>query len=428
MRRRFPTRDAPSRRTTTTGPEESPDAPRPADPPPRRRRRTSAKPPSLARLPKRAKPASRTLSHGPTAETDAPAAAEGRPSGGDGPRRVRRRDGRRPTAVLSKGRTRESGHDPAKPEPDPRPRGGTGQPAAPQPWERCRGGGSEATSTRHTTRATHARDARGEAAVAGTAKTGKRGRDRSRRARTVDGWGPGAHRHPAPLSSRSAPRPDRGAHAPSGERSGGTGVPRHSGVHARGPFVPRHGLHVPGSDTAGTPASRHALLPRVVPPRTRSEEARAAVGDRHKRSGFFPPPKTGRGEGHPAEATRIGLSGRAGGDALLIGSLEKTLFLTEGGRDGPGPTSLQPRQRKSRGRDTHAHHSMISSAARRGVCGTGKASLPSRSALLSVRGQGGPGREKAYYRRGPPRARPASPATNTHRVCTRRGGILQSID
>lgn len=426
MRRRFPTRDAPSRRTTTTGPEESPDAPRPADPPPRRRRRTSAKPPSLARLPKRAKPASRTLSHGPTAETDAPAAAEGRPSGGDGPRRVRRRDGRRPTAVLSKGRTRESGHDPAKPEPDPRPRGGTGQPAAPQPWERCRGGGSEATSTRHTTRATHARDARGEAAVAGTAKTGKRGRDRSRRARTVDGWGPGAHRHPAPLSSRSAPRPDRGAHAPSGER-GNRGPaalgrartrPLRSPPRVTRPRL-RHGRH------AGV--TTRSLAPRGSSPD--SERGGAGRSGRQTQTlGFFPPPKTGRGEGHPAEATRIGLSGRAGGDALLIGSLEKTLFLTEGGRDGPGPTSLQPRQRKSRGRDTHAHHSMISSAARRGVCGTGKASLPSRSALLSVRGQGGPGREKAYYRRGPPRARPASPATNTHRVCTRRGGILQSID
>lgn len=46
---------------------------------------------------------------------------------------------------------------------------------------------------------------------------------------------------------------------------------------------------------------------------------------------------------------------------------------------------------------------------------------------MSVRGQGGPDREKAYYTRGSPESQ-ACLSDDTHRVCTRRGGILSVID
>lgn len=147
-----------------------------------------------------------------------------------------------------------------------------------------------------------------------------RSRERQRRgsaggtARGGHGRWTGGAREPTATQPRSLPArlraPTEARTHPRG--SGGTGVPRHSGVHARGPFVPRHGLHVPGSDTAGTPASRHALLPRVVPPRTRSEEARAAVGDRHKRSGFFPPQRRDAARGTRPKLRASGCQGVLG--------------------------------------------------------------------------------------------------------------------
>ena len=138
-------------------------------------------------------------------------------AGGDGPRRVRRRAGRRPTAILSKGRTRERGHDPAKPEPDPRPRGGTGQPLLPNRGNAAGEGERGDLHTAHNTSDARTRRAR----------RGRGPRERQRRgsaggpARGGHGRWTGGAREPTatqPRSSRSAPRPDRGACAPSGER------------------------------------------------------------------------------------------------------------------------------------------------------------------------------------------------------------------
>lgn len=290
----------PPRTTTTTGPEESPDAPQPADPPPRRRRRTSAKPPALARFPKHAKPG---LSHPLLARThrrDRRARRRRRKApGGDGPRRVRRRAGRRPTAVLSKGRTRERGHDPAKPEPDPRPRGGTGQPLLPNRGNAAGEGGARRPphGTQHERRTHATRAARPRSA--GTAKTGKRGRDRSRRGTDGGRVGPGSPPPPSPVLPARLRVPTEVRAHPRG--SGGNRGPAALGRARTRPLRSPPRVTRPRLRRAhGTPSSRHALLPRVVPPRTRSEEARAASGDTE--NARVSPPKDGTWRGAPGRS------------------------------------------------------------------------------------------------------------------------------
>lgn len=360
MRWRFPTRDAPfppQRTTTTTGPEESPDAPQPADPPPRRRRRTSAKPPALARFPKHAKPG---LSHPLLARThrrDRRARRRRRKApGGDGPRRVRRRAGRRPTAVLSKGRTRERGHDPAKPEPDPRPRGGTGQPLLPNRGNAAGEGGARRPphGTQHERRTHATRAARPRSA--GTAKTGKRGRDRSRRGTDGGRVGPGSPPPPSPvLPARLRVPTEVRAHP-----RGSWGEPGSRGTRACAHAAPS--FPATGNTPQAPTRARHAVVTtRSLAPRGSSPDSERGgagrIGRHRKRSGF-PPQRRDVARGTRPKLRASGGQGVPGGRPQarpLIGSLEKALFLTEGGRNGPGPTSLRPRQRKSRGSDTHAH-------------------------------------------------------------------------
>ncbi|XP_057617135.1 collagen alpha-1(III) chain-like [Chionomys nivalis] len=398
VRWRFPTRDAPSRRTTTTttGPEESPDAPRTADPPPRRRRRTSAKPPSLARFPKRAKPASLAPSRTdpPPRQTRPPPpkdppAATGPDASGDAPG-----DDRPP---FSKGRTRERGHDPAKPEPDPRPRGGTGQPLLPNRGNAAGEGERGDSHTAHNT--SDARTRR--------AQRGRGPRERQRRgsaggtARGGHGRRTGGTREPTATQPRSlpcsAPRPDRGAYAPSGER-GDRGPAALGRAHTRPlrspPRVTRPGLR------HDTPASRHALLSRVVPPRTRSEEARAAVGDTNAR---VSPPKDGTRRGAPGRSyahreVRACWGDQAGRretpstPAHRI-AREGTFFsLRAGGTDPARRASGRGSARA--GGATHTPLDDLERSEAGGPAVSARLLLPFRGAFLSVRGHRGPDREK----------------------------------
>lgn len=210
------------------------------DPPPRRRRRTSAKPPSLARFPKRAKLASRTLSHGPRRRDrrarrrrrKSPPAATGPDASGDAPG-----DDRPP--FSPKAAPEREVTTPQSQNRIPDPEEGTGQPLLPN---RGNAAGEGERGDLHTAR-------NGSDARTRRARRGRGPRERQRRG-SAGGTARGGHRRwtggareptaTQPRSSRSAPRPDRGAYAPSGER-GETGVPRHSGVRARGPLVPRHG-------------------------------------------------------------------------------------------------------------------------------------------------------------------------------------------
>ncbi|XP_060232871.1 collagen alpha-1(III) chain-like [Meriones unguiculatus] len=184
------------------------------------------------------------------------------------------------------------------------PRRGERSPALPQPWERCRGGGASGTTPRHTNRPQrthHARqrpsrgngkdgDAHGRAARGGRPRGGGRG--------TGTG-GTGSPPPPFRYPSRGAPRGWDGA-----DRA-------RAGVHTR-PF--HHRYRQPPPREPNTPRRRHdaELLPRVIPPRTRSEEARAA--------------------------------------------LEKERFLTEGGAYPTRPSTPgrgQPEKRRACGRDAH---------------------------------------------------------------------------
>lgn len=204
----------------------------------------------------------------------------------------------RPTAVSKRPPPRERSIHPPRPGQPRIPRRRERSPALPQPWERCRGGGRAgrrpATRTDHNTRTT-----RGNVQVAGTAKTGTRtGGPHAAGGHGVGAGeqgrvGPGAHHRP------SATRPA----APHGD---GMGQTARAPVHTR-PFHHRHRYRQPPPREPNTSRRRHdaELLPRVIPPRTRSEEARAAVGERTK------PPEEAGGQ---AEATRTERrSGRAAG-------------------------------------------------------------------------------------------------------------------
>ncbi|XP_057614465.1 serine/arginine repetitive matrix protein 1-like [Chionomys nivalis] len=430
VRWRFPTRDAPSRRTTTTttGPEESPDAPRTADPPPRRRRRTSAKPPSLARFPKRAKPASLAPSRTdpPPRQTRPPPpkdppAATGPDASGDAPG-----DDRPP---FSKGRTRERGHDPAKPEPDPRPRGGTGQPLLPNRGNAAGEGERGDSHTAHNT--SDARTRR--------AQRGRGPRERQRRgsaggtARGGHGRRTGGTREPTATQPRSlpcsAPRPDRGAYAPSGER-GDRGPAALGRAHTRPlrspPRVTRPGLR------HDTPASRHALLSRVVPPRTRSEEARAAVGDTNAR---VSPPKDGTRRGAPGRSyahreVRACWGDQAGRretpstPAHRI-AREGTLFsLRAGGTDPARRASGRGSARA--GGATHTPLDDLERSEAGGPAVSARLLLPFRGAFLSVRGHRGPDREKTMHKAVP--REPGLPLQEHPPGLTPGGEAFSSID
>lgn len=357
VRWRFPTRDAPPRRTTTTtGPEESPDAPGPADPPPRRRRRTSAKPPSLARFPRRARspPLTPSLARTPPPRQtrppppkESPPAATGPDASGDAPG-----DDRPPFSPKAAPEREVTTPQSQNRIPDPEEgRVNRCSPTVGTPPGR----GSEATSTRHATGATHARDARGEAAVRGNGKDGE-AREGPLAAGTDGGRvGPGSPPPPSPALPARLRAPTEVRTHPRG--SGGNRGPAALGRARTRPLrSPPRVTHVPGSDTHGTPASRtRSLVPRGSSPD--SERGGAGRSGRHKRSGF--PPRQRRDAARGATRSKLRASGVQGVTGRpqarpLIGSLEKALFfsLRAGGTE-PGPTSLRPRQHKSRGSDTH---------------------------------------------------------------------------
>ncbi|XP_057617194.1 collagen alpha-1(I) chain-like [Chionomys nivalis] len=260
------------------------------------------------------------------------------------------------------------------------------------------GRGSEATPTRHTTRATHARDARSEAAVRGNGKDGE-AREGPLAAGTDGGRvGPGSPPPPSPaLFPARAPRPDRGAYAPSGER-GDRGPAALGRAHTRPlrspPRVTRPGLR------HDTPASRHALLSRVVPPRTRSEEARAAVGDTNAR---VSPPKDGTRRGAPGRSyahreVRACWGDQAGRretpstPAHRI-AREGTFFsLRAGGTDPARRASGRGSARA--GGATHTPLDDLERSEAGGPAVSARLLLPFRGAFLSVRGHRGPDREK----------------------------------
>lgn len=301
----------------------------------------------------------------PPPPKEGPPAATGPDASGDAPETTDRR--------FSKGRARERGHEPATPEPDsPAPRR-VGSPLPPDRGNAAGVRGSEATSTRHAvtsdTRTRRARRGRGR----GNGRDGE-GREGPLAAGTDGGRvGPGSPPPPSPAIP-CAPHPEACA-PPSGSVWGGTRVPAALGrARKRGPLrsFPNHGRNnIPGSGTA-TPASRHALfcpawfLPGLGARRRGPQRAQNTLG--------FPPPKSGRGEGNPAKATRIGRSQGGLGRPRRVQRerpqarpfhriAREGTFLTEGGRDGPGPTSPRPRQQTKSGDE---YRSMISSVARRG--------------------------------------------------------------
>lgn len=116
----------------------------------------------------------------------------------------------------------------------------------------------------------------------------------------------------------------------------------HAGAHAALPPPPPT---APPREPCNTPRRRHdgeLCLPRVIPPRTRSEEARAAVGERTKTPERWGPGRKLRAQ----KAVRAGSQrpfGRTPTRARHTPcpriAREGTLFLTEGGAD---PTQQSP--------------------------------------------------------------------------------------
>ncbi|XP_057617197.1 collagen alpha-1(I) chain-like [Chionomys nivalis] len=146
------------------------------------------------------------------------------------------------------------------------------------------GRGSEATPTRHTTRATHARDARSEAAVRGNGKDGE-AREGPHAAGTDGGRvGPGSPPPPSPALFPARLRaPTEARTHPRG--SGGSGS---RGTRARAHAAPSF----PATGNTSRAPARHAgvttrsLVPRGSSPD--SERGGAGRSGRHKRSGFPP--------------------------------------------------------------------------------------------------------------------------------------------
>lgn len=209
----------------------------------------------------------------PTRERDrcrhTDAYTDGDPRAAVGPH-VRRRAGRgqqpfsHRTVPSPRARSINARHGPS------RPRGGEGGlPRFRQPWERCRGKGGRGDTTtqpeKHTARTTRgAGPRRGSGQSRGREREGRtRRKARVRHGKT--GGDPGAHRRlPTP---RPARRP-----------SGGEESTAHAGVCTEpSPQPPPH------NRSHMAPQQRQddrQALPRVIPPRTRSGEARAAVDER----------------------------------------------------------------------------------------------------------------------------------------------------
>lgn len=202
-------------------------------------------------------------------DADTPMPTDEDPRAAVGPH-VRRRAGRgqqpfsHRTVPSPRARSINARHGPS------RPRGGEGGlPRFRQPWERCRGKGGRGDTTtqpeKHTARTTRgAGPRRGSGQSRGREREGRtRRKARVRHGKT--GGDPGAHRRlPTP---RPARRP-----------SGGEESTAHAGVCTEpSPQPPPH------NRSHMAPQQRQddrQALPRVIPPRTRSGEARAAVDER----------------------------------------------------------------------------------------------------------------------------------------------------
>ncbi|XP_060232870.1 collagen alpha-1(I) chain-like [Meriones unguiculatus] len=244
------------------------------------------------------------------------------PRAGTGPPRRPTTSRTRPTAVSKRPPPRERSIHRRDPDDPGSPGGGKGHPRSPNRGNAAEEGGASGTTPRHTNRPQrthHARqrpsrgngkdgDAHGRAARGGRPRGGGRG--------TGTG-GTGSPPPPFRYPSRGAPRGWDGA-----DRA-------RAGVHTR-PF--HHRYRQPPPREPNTPRRRHdaELLPRVIPPRTRSEEARAA--------------------------------------------LEKERFLTEGGAYPTRPSTPgrgQPEKRRACGRDAHTTRPPSSNGGKtrtRGVC------------------------------------------------------------
>ena len=202
-------------------------------------------------------------------DADTPMPTDEDPRAAVGPH-VRRRAGRgqqpfsHRTVPSPRARSINARHGPS------RPRGGEGGlPRFRQPWERCRGKGGRGDTTTQPEKHT-ARTTRGAGPRRGSGQS--RGREREgrtrRKARVMHGktgGDPGAHRRlPTP---RPARRP-----------SGGEESTAHAGVCTEpSPQPPPH------NRSHMAPQQRQddrQALPRVIPPRTRGGEARAAVDER----------------------------------------------------------------------------------------------------------------------------------------------------
>ena len=400
----------------TTGPEESPDAPRPTDPPSTaadRGRRPLSLFPSRG-SPKRAGASSSFPTRTDPHLRDRRARRRRRTSGGDGPRRVRRRagDDRPPFLQRPRPRERSRARDARTGSPAPR---RDGSPLLPDRGNAAGERGSEATPHGTPQRATHTHATR-------TARP--RTRERQRRgsaggtARGGHGRcgrvGPGSPPPPSPALPARLRAPRRAHHPPRG--SGVTGGSRGARARARrGPLrPPTTGNNIPGS---GTARRRHGTL-SFAPRGSSPDSERGGAGRSGHTNARVPPPKVGTRRGEPGQsyAHRAGHGAGRGDPRRVRRETPSTpfhriaregTFLAEGGRDGPGPTSPRPRQPRERGK----RRSMISNVARRGGSAVSvRASLylfPSGGAFSSVTRTGGTGPRKSInYKLGPPRARP----------------------
>lgn len=273
----------------------------------------------------------------PPPPKEGPPAATGPDASGDAPETTDRR--------FSKGRARERGHEPATPEPDsPAPRR-VGSPLLPDRGNAAGVRGSEATSTRHAVTNTRTRRAR----------RGPRTRERQRRGRaggTARGghgrWTGGAREPTATQPRYSLCSAPRGVRTTLGECVwGGTRVPAALGrARNAGPFVRSPTTGVTTSQAPARQRRRHDTL-SFAPRGSSPDSERGGAGrSGHKTRSGFPPQKSGRGEGNPAKATRIGRSQGGLGRPRRVqrerdpkhvpftGSLEKALFsLRAGGTD-----------------------------------------------------------------------------------------------
>ena len=288
-------------------------------------------------------------------DADTPMPTDGDPRAAVGPH-VRRRAGRgqqpfsHRTVPSPRARSINARHGPS------RPRGGEGGlPRFRQPWERCRGKGGRGDTTtqpeKHTARTTRgAGPRRGSGQSRGREREGRtRRKARVRHGKT--GGDPGAHRRlPTP---RPARRP-----------SGGEESTAHAGVRTE-PF-PQPPPHNRSHMAPQQRQDDRQALPRVIPPRTRSGEARAAVDERANAA------RAGGGQGaSPRETIRERPLETVRSPHPFRKIAREGNFLTEGGTD-PKPRRAPATERGCMQRAHRETRRPTRGRPRGGVCGNRK--------------------------------------------------------